>query len=136
MLFASFLIAFGAAIAALTAMMTASNYNSLPDRIPTHFGFSPQPDSYGPKPMAWMLPIVQIIVLGSQFFVYKLNHPPSHAMVPAVVIADAVALTILAAQWLIIETAKNGPSGTRYRTFWFVFALTMLVVPVSIAFGK
>jgi uncharacterized membrane protein len=132
----SFLVALGAALVTISVFMTASNYSSLPDRIPTHFGFSPEPNGYGPKPMAWMLPLVQLAVFATEGLAYVQRRPAVHEAAGMLFIADAVALTLLAAQWLIIETAKNGPSWSRYRKFWIVFALTMLAVPVSIAFGK
>jgi uncharacterized membrane protein len=132
----SFLLALGAAVVAITVFMTVSNYSSLPDRIPTHFGFSPEPDGYGPKFMAWMLPVVQLFVFAIEGFAYGQQDRLTRAAIPAMLIADAVAITLLTSQWLIIETAKHGASSNRYRTFWFVFALTMFVVPVSMALGK
>ena len=134
-LLGSFLIALGAALVAVTVMMTVSNYGELPDRIPVHFGFSPEPDQYGPKPMAWMMPVIQAAVLLLAGFAAYDTHVPPRELTGMFGVVDAVLVTLLCAQWLIIETAKNGPSWSRYRTFWFVFGLTMLVVPVSIAFG-
>jgi hypothetical protein len=130
------IVAVGVVVIAATANMTASNYGDLPARIPTHFGFSPEPDGYGPKPMAWMLPAVQMAVLLIAAFAAFQSRTPLREFVPIFTVVDSVLFTLLAAQWLIIETAKNGPSWSRYRTFWLVFALTLVVVPVSIAFGQ
>jgi uncharacterized membrane protein len=136
LLLVSFLVALGLAFVTITAMTTAWNYEDLPDRIPVRFGFSPEPVRYGPKPMAWMLPIVQTLAfLISGVAAYQ-NPLSINGLLSVVAIVDSVVLTLFAAQWLIIETAKNGPSAKRYRTFWLVFALTMIVVPVSAIFAK
>jgi hypothetical protein len=86
--------------------------------------------------MAWLLPVVQAVaLLISGVAVYQ--RPTAIRQVLATpAILDSVVLTLFAAQWLIIETAKNGPSVKRYRTFWLVFVLTMIVVPVSTIFAK
>jgi uncharacterized membrane protein len=132
----SFLAAFGAAIVTITIWMTASNYGALPDRIPTHFGFSPEPNGYGPRIMAWMMPLVQIAAFAIVGFAYAQAHSPQHEALAPLLIVDAVTTVLLAAQWMIIETAKNGPSWSVYRKFWFVFALSMLVVPASAFLAK
>jgi uncharacterized membrane protein len=133
---APFLIALGIAVVAMTAFVTAANYHELPERIPTHFGFSPEPNAYGPKPTAWMLPIVQVAIVLISGFAANQKPVSVRELLPVLAIVDAVLLTLFAGQRMIIETAKNGPSWRSYRTFWFFFALTMLVVPVSVLFAK
>jgi thiol:disulfide interchange protein len=131
-----FLIALGIAIAFLTGAMTALNYDALPDRIPMHFGLTGEPTGYGPKAGAWMMPVVQVSIFVIEALAYTQRHLPLRALWGMLLIANAVALALFASQWLIIETAKHGPSWKRYRTFLFALALTLAVVPVSIAFGK
>jgi uncharacterized membrane protein len=132
----SFLAAVGIAVIVITAFFTATNYDELPARIPTHFGFSPEPDGYGPKPMAWMLPIVQSVVVVICAWVAYQKPVSDRELFGVLGVADSVVLTLFAAQWLIIETARNGPSVKRFRTFWLIFVLTVIVVPVSAFFGK
>jgi uncharacterized membrane protein len=130
-LVASFLAALGLAIIAVTVLFTAANYESLPDRVPTHFGFSPVPNAYGPKPMVWLVPVITIVVFGIQTLAYAQTRVPLPKLCGILVISDAVALALLATQRLTIETAKNGPSVSCYRTFLFSLLLTIPVVLVS-----
>jgi uncharacterized membrane protein len=52
-----------AAIAILLAVLIIVHFWAvLPDRIPTHFGFSGQPDAWGDKVMIWLLPAVAAII--------------------------------------------------------------------------
>jgi uncharacterized membrane protein len=48
------------AIAALAGMigLVAANWANLPDRMPTHFGASGQPDGWGSKNTLWILTLV------------------------------------------------------------------------------
>lgn len=135
-LLASFFVALGLAVIALIALFTAANYASLPDRVPTHFGFSATPNSYGPKPMIWLLPAIALVVFGIQTFAYEQAGLSLPKLCGMLVINDAVALALLAAQWLTIGTAKNGPSVNRYRTFLFVLLSTIAAVLVSTFYLK
>ncbi|MDF9866734.1 putative membrane protein [Bacilli bacterium PM5-3] len=39
------------------------NYNSLPNKVPTHFGIDGNPDTWGNKISLWFLPILSCIML-------------------------------------------------------------------------
>src|ERR1019366_5590605 len=61
----------------------------LPDRIPTHFNISGQPNAWGPPEFLWFLPVVAIglyllmTVLGSiQFRRYNLPVPVTESNLP------------------------------------------------------
>jgi len=50
----------GVALAVLLAMfvMVGLNWRDLPQRIPTHYNLSGQPDKWGSKDSVWLLPVV------------------------------------------------------------------------------
>lgn len=128
-----------AAIIAITWAYTAANYRQLPDRVPTHFGFSATPDSYGPRPMAWLMPALQLGISLLEMAI-AMERAASADMRTALTLASGLVLLcgiFLAAQRLIIETALHGPSSRLYRTFWIAFVLLMIAfVLVQIPFAK
>lgn len=60
-------------------MITARSYSGLPDRIPTHFNGSGQPDGYGGKVTIWLLPGITIAMYAGlsliNRFPYIFNFP-------------------------------------------------------------
>lgn len=48
-------------IVAMTAAVTTSEYDNLPERIPTHFGFDGAPNAYGPRWAIWIIVVAQIV---------------------------------------------------------------------------
>ena len=63
----------------LTVALPAFFWDRLPDRVPTHFGFSGQPDAWGPKAWIWAVPAVSVaLYLGLSWlarFPHRLNYP-------------------------------------------------------------
>lgn len=55
------------ALAVGSVLLTSANYAQLPDRVPIHFGFRGQPDSWGPRPMIWLLPVCSLVAFGMLF---------------------------------------------------------------------
>ncbi len=55
----------GVAVAAALGCvaLAATNYGSLPDTIPTHFGPSGDADGWGSKAFVWLLPTIAVIVI-------------------------------------------------------------------------
>lgn len=119
-------LAIAAALIAVTLVYTYAKYDDLPPRIPIHFGFTAVPDGYGPKVAAWLIPAVQVAmgVLACYLTVSAAGASSPGLYVAVMTLASAL-ITLLAAQWLIIETAMNGPSSSRYRRFWLIFAVTL-----------
>jgi len=52
----------GAIAILLAVLLIVQFWAVLPDRIPTHFGFSGQPDAWGDKVTIWILPAVAAIM--------------------------------------------------------------------------
>jgi hypothetical protein len=50
----------GIAIVVLTIAMTADAYGTLPASVPIHLSLDGTPDGYGPRPMAWLIVVVQL----------------------------------------------------------------------------
>ncbi len=44
----------------ITVISFVTNYASIPDQVPTHYGFSGEIDSYGPKSTAIILPVFMV----------------------------------------------------------------------------
>lgn len=107
----------------------------LPDRIPTHFDFSGQPNAWGPPGLLWFLPVVasgvylmMTVLAGIRFRRYNLPVPVTEANLPF--IQDQTALMVAwikcellclfaYLQWSIIQSARNG-----------TFRISPLMIPV------
>lgn len=49
-------------------------YQSLPDRIPTHFNGRGEADGFGPKYMIWVLPIISLCMYAMLTFLQRIPH--------------------------------------------------------------
>lgn len=49
-------------------VLPASFYHSLPDEIPTHFGFTGKPDDFGGKAAIWILPTIGLVMYAGLAF--------------------------------------------------------------------
>lgn len=58
----------------ITFVIVGVNYTKLPDTIPIHFDFSGQPDSWGPKIVIWVLPIVMGMTIGFLLWLARRPH--------------------------------------------------------------
>lgn len=118
-----------AVLVAVTFAYTAANYPQLPDRVPTHFGLSAKPDSYGPRPMAWLMPALQLgtALLEGGIAAERAASGDVHTALTLAAGLVLLSAIFLAAQRLTIETALHGPSSRLYRTFWIAFAVLMIV---------
>jgi uncharacterized membrane protein len=110
----------------------------LPDRIPTHFNISGQPNAWGPPGFLWFLPVVAIglyllmTVLGSiQFRRYNLPVPVTESNLPFIqeqtgVMVSWIKCELLCLftylQWSIIQSARTSE-----------FRLSPLLIPVFLA---
>jgi uncharacterized membrane protein len=110
----------------------------LPDRIPTHFNISGQPNAWGPPGFLWFLPVVAIglyllmTVLGSiQFRRYNLPVPVTESNLPFIQEQTGVMVAWIKCellclftylQWSIIQSARTSE-----------FRLSPLLIPVFLA---
>ena len=54
-----------ACLAILPTLLLLRAWNSLPDQIPVHFGFSGRPDNWGSRYQAWIIPGVALVIYGA-----------------------------------------------------------------------
>jgi uncharacterized membrane protein len=110
----------------------------LPDRVPTHFDVSGQPNAWGSADFLWFLPIVAtgvyvlLTVLGSiRFRRYNLPVRVTEANLPfiqdqTILMMAWIKCEILSlfvyVQWSIVQSARNG-----------AFRLSPLLIPVFLA---
>ena len=63
----------------LTFIYVAIHYGQLPDTIPTHFGFSGEPDGWGGKGILWLFPCIGLFLYAMMtvliFFPQAYNTP-------------------------------------------------------------
>jgi hypothetical protein len=64
------LLFLGAAIMVGTAAITSSRYGDLPETIPIHFGLDGTVNRYGPRSMAWVLVVNQVVIAAAFFTLY------------------------------------------------------------------
>ncbi|TXF77246.1 DUF1648 domain-containing protein [Chryseobacterium sp.] len=55
---------------------TVFNFFSLPDIIPTHFGFNGKADAYGSRNSLWMLPVISTVLFLALNYLSKNPHSP------------------------------------------------------------
>lgn len=55
-------------------VFTFISYKGLPEKIPTHVGFSGQPDKYGSKATLWLLPIIETFMFLGLYSLNKVPH--------------------------------------------------------------
>jgi uncharacterized membrane protein len=112
--------------------------NRLPDRIPTHFDISGQPNAWGPPGFLWFLPAVGaglyilLTVLGSiRFRRYNLPVAVTEANLPFIQeqtglmvawIKCEMLCMFVYLQWSIVQSARDG-----------TFRLSPLLIPVFLA---
>ena len=106
-------------IAAIPVVYLAYIYNSLPQTIPTHFGFSGKPDGFGNKSSIWVtVLIMSVLSIGLYLLVTNLSKidPKKTAKLSRQAfqkIAIAVVLLLSAVNISIIYATVNGTFNTK-----------------------
>jgi hypothetical protein len=118
------LAAAGLVIIVGTAIRTAASYGDLPDRVPIHFGITGKADSYGPRPVIWLLVGVQVMVAIIYAAVFSMGAPHG-----SLVAADALLALFGWVQLQIIDAAISGtnriPPGRMWLSIAGLIALTL-----------
>jgi len=70
------LLAVGAALLVGSIVLTAARYAQLPRRVPIHFGITGVADSFGPRPLIWLTPSVQLLFVAIAATRYFIGHDP------------------------------------------------------------
>lgn len=126
-----------------TFLMTILAWGSLPDKVPTHYGFTGTPDSYGDKGMIWLLPIIGLALYAGMTLVNRyphiFNYPvtitPENAArqyrlarLLMVVMKTVLACLFIYMQWTGLEVARGYSTG--FAWFGIPLILVLLFVPL------
>jgi hypothetical protein len=142
------LVAAGIVVAAW--FLAAHSIQTLPERIPTHFGLSGAADATGPASSLWTLPVV---ITGMYLFLNAIQLIPSRLMNYSVTITDrnregvyavgremlpavkvCTLLTLLAVEWGAIDAANRGFLGQFFLAA--IFAPVILLLALMIYYTR
>lgn len=122
--FYSAIAAAGAAIIAVTAWITASEYGNLPDRVPTQFWVDGKPTAFGPRPMIWLTVGVQVLCAGIFVFtghlIYSDPKTRDHTLSMAL-FGLCVTSMVAYVQTMIIQAAKLPEPRLPMKRYWLAF---------------
>lgn len=144
---------------ALIWLYPLMSYSSLPETIPTHFGFGGEPDKFGSKEDLLILPLAfsiapAIILLITKFRFTLINRYPQFINLPAfymnigkireerraywvnryfeplLLLSLSLSLSFLLLEFAIFDAARTGE-----LPFWFFIAvLVVVIVPLTVFF--
>lgn len=86
-----------------TAAITSSRYGDLPEKIPMHFGLDGTVNRYGPRSMAWLLVVNQVVIAAVFFTIYATTGTRG-----VLVIGVCMLAIFLRVQLLILSAAMTG----------------------------
>ena len=103
----------------------AVHWTSLPERVPTHFGPSGQPDRWGGRGMAWVLPVLGLVLYAQLTAVARYTElislpvsvdrddPEVRRLLRdlAAVLKAVVVVTFAYIEWVMLDTALGGSHG-------------------------
>jgi uncharacterized membrane protein len=124
------LVAAGIGLIGATASLTLGRYGELPDRVPMHFWFDGTVTSYGPRPVAWLLVVIQIAIA----FTYALTFASGASHVGALITADCVIAACWRSQVLIISTALSGEKRVDLAGFYFFVVVALMIGFAAVRF--
>jgi hypothetical protein len=107
-------------------------YGELPDQIPMHFWFDGTVTNYGPRPVAWLLVGVQIViaVTCALTFASGASHLGESIMV------DSVIAVCWRSQVLIISAALSGKKRVEMGGFYLFLAIMLTIGFAAIRFTR
>ena len=121
------LAAVGILLIGATASLTFRRYGELPDQIPMHFSFDGTVTSYGPRPVAWLLVGIEILI-GVTYATTFASH------VGAPILADCIIAVCWRSQVLIISAALSGKKRVEMAGFYLFLAVTLTIGFVALRF--
>ena len=112
-------------VGAVLVLMTAANYSRLPERIPIHFGFTGEPDNWGPRATIWLLPALGLVMSGMLFGLAATAGPAAR-------LVTLLHLQTLALFLVITRDQMQVALGLRTRLSAGVWVLLGIVVLTSV----
>jgi hypothetical protein len=126
------LAAVGILLIGTTASLTFRRYGELPDQIPMHFWFDGTVTNYGPRPVAWLLVGIQIVLAVT----YALTFESGTSHVGALISADCLIAVCWRSQVLIISAALRGKKRVEMAGFYLFLAVMSTIVLAAIRFTR
>jgi hypothetical protein len=101
-----------ACFAVLPALLLLRVWNSLPDRIPVHFGFDGRPDRWGRRRQAWIVPCLALAIYGVLSYLggawaWLMDNQPGvpHGKEPMLLMRLPIGLVMAYATWSSLRVA-------------------------------
>jgi hypothetical protein len=121
-----------ACLAVLPALLLLRAWNSLPDEIPVHFGFSGRPDRWGGRFQAWIVPSVALVIYGAfsqatgawKWMLGRQSELP-HGIEPLLLMRLPIELLMTYATWGTIRVALKEAEGMSMPVMWGLILLTV-----------
>jgi hypothetical protein len=125
-------VAVGILLIGATASLTFRRYGELPDQIPMHFWFDGTVTNYGPRPVAWLLVGVQILIAVT----YGLSFASGASHLGASLMADCVIAVCWRSQILIISAALSGKKRVEMAGFYLFLAVMLTIGFAATRLGR
>jgi hypothetical protein len=116
-------ISIGSALLAAIFGFTALRYGDLPARIPIHFGLDGRANSFGPRPTAWMLPLIGLLISGFFGGLFAAREPNVPLLLPVLILA-----IFLYVQVQMLDAAINGSNRIDQWGIWAGVAAIVLLL--------
>ncbi len=126
------LVAVGLVLIGATASLTLWRYGELPDQIPMHFWFDGTVTNYGPRPVAWLLVGVQIVIAVT----CALTFASGASHVGESIMVDSVIAVCWRSQVLIISAALSGKKRVEMGGFYLFLAIMLTIGFAAIRFTR
>ena len=126
------LVAVGLVLIGATVSLTLRRYGGLPDQIPMHFWFDGTVTNYGPRPVAWLLVGVQIVIAVT----CALTFASGASHVGESIMVDSVIAVCWRSQVLIISAALSGKKRVEMGGFYLFLAIMLTIGFAAIRFTR
>jgi uncharacterized membrane protein len=126
------LVVVGIVLIGATASLTLRRYGELPEQIPMHFWFDGTVTNYGPRPVAWLLVAVQIVIAVT----YAVTFASGASHVGASIMADCVIAVCWRSQVLIISAALSGKKRVEMSGFYLFLAVMLTIGFAAVRFTR
>lgn len=97
----------------LSFVLVIKSWRDLPSEIPIHFGFSGEPDGWGPKSFAVILPVVNLIMWAGFTLLNRIPGTPVDPVMNWVLLVSKVDIIWMFTYitWKMIQTALKQAEG-------------------------
>ncbi len=122
----------GLAFALAPLLILLRAWDTLPDEIPAHFGFTGRPDRWGGKWQAWVVPVVCIgmyavfsTISGTWNWLLGQQTSMPSGTQPFLLLKPAIGLMMTYVMWMTVRVARKEAEGLN---LWILFGLVALML--------